>query len=344
MYRIILTILFLKEVYIMQPEQYEFERFSTKEGFNNSLAHFRKVSDIIGDFQEYYNLSDLLNEAISAKEIKQNQLAPIVYALLVDKFEYENLSLSIQDTVTDFSKIYGEISTWNAIDVVIVYNHPQLGYTLINPKNKSHWDNLQNFTKNELITIFVGAFQDECDKSLAQKAIKSIIALLNGNTAGSTGSLKKGDYEFIPLEEDEEEENDFEDDEESDENQQEEAFPKKTGPASSGKKRMTPYYSVPVTNELFHNGNVEAWKKIIQSYQAKNPGLDVFIFYDGERIHDINTLFKWGKVKHGSTILFTVAGENIKDVAKLQRYLRQGASPAFEDFLRFPVNKVLALF
>jgi hypothetical protein len=112
----------------------------------------------------------------------------------------------------------------------------------------------------------------------------------------------------------------------------------------SKKRRMTPMYSIPVSNELFHNGNVEAWKKIIQSYNMKYPGLEVFIFYEGERIHDINTLFKWGKVKHGSTIMIAIAGEDIKDLAKLQRYLRQGASPAFEAFLRFPVNTVLNLF
>ena len=103
-------------------------------------------------------------------------------------------------------------------------------------------------------------------------------------------------------------------------------------------------YSVPVTNELFHNGNVEAWKKIIQSYNAKHPKLEVFIFYEGERIHDIHALFKWGKVKHGSTIVFSVGGDEIKDVAKLQRYFKQGASQRFEDFLRFPVDKTLNLF
>ena len=108
--------------------------------------------------------------------------------------------------------------------------------------------------------------------------------------------------------------------------------------------RMTPLYSIPVTNELFHNGNVEAWKRIINSYYAKNPGLEVIIFYEGERIHDINTLFKWGKVKHGSAILFAVAGKEIKDVAKLQRYLKQGASQRFEDFLKGPVNAILKLF
>ena len=108
--------------------------------------------------------------------------------------------------------------------------------------------------------------------------------------------------------------------------------------------RMTPMYGIVVTNELFHNGNVEAWKKIIASYQHSHPNLRVFVFNDGERINDINTLFKWGKVKHGSAILFAVAGQDILDIAKLQRYFRQGASPRFEDFLRFPVNQVLNLF
>jgi hypothetical protein len=103
-------------------------------------------------------------------------------------------------------------------------------------------------------------------------------------------------------------------------------------------------YSVTVTNELFHNGNVEAWKRIIASYNAKYAALQVYIYYEGERILDINSLFKWGKVKHGSAIQFAVAGSEIKDVAKLQRYLVQGASNQFEAFLRGPVSNVLKLF
>ena len=99
-----------------------------------------------------------------------------------------------------------------------------------------------------------------------------------------------------------------------------------------------------VRNELFHNGNVEAWKRIIDSYNAKYPELQVYIYYEGERILNINSLFIWGKVKHGSSIQFAVAGRDIKDVAKLQRYLAQGASPQFEAFLQSPVSAVLKLF
>ena len=114
--------------------------------------------------------------------------------------------------------------------------------------------------------------------------------------------------------------------------------------APKGPVKMTPRYAVVVQNELFHNGNVESWKRIIASYKAKYPALEVFIYYDGERILDINSLFKWGKVKHGSAIEFAVAGNEIKDVAKLQRYLAQGASHMFEAFLHGPVNNVLKLF
>ena len=107
---------------------------------------------------------------------------------------------------------------------------------------------------------------------------------------------------------------------------------------------MTPRYSVVVTNELFHNGNVEAWKRIIESYKSKHSGLDVLILYENERINAINALFKWGKVKHGVPILVSVVGEDIKDVSKLQRYLYEGASPRFEMFLKGGPDTTLDLF
>lgn len=109
-------------------------------------------------------------------------------------------------------------------------------------------------------------------------------------------------------------------------------------------KKMSPMLSVVVTNELFHNGNVEAWKRIIDSYTTKYPDLQIWVYYEGEKITDINALFKWGKVKHGSCIQFVVVGEEIKDVPKLKRYFTQGASPMFEAFLQGAPGAVLNLF
>ena len=107
---------------------------------------------------------------------------------------------------------------------------------------------------------------------------------------------------------------------------------------------VTPRYAIEVSNELFHNGNVEAWKKIIESYNAKYSDLEVSIIFKGEFINDINALFKWGKVKHGDSIFFQVGGEDIRGVSKLQKYLFEGASHRYEQFLKIGIGKVLNLF
>lgn len=114
---------------------------------------------------------------------------------------------------------------------------------------------------------------------------------------------------------------------------------------SAGSKiQVTPKHSVSVTNELFHNGNVEAWSNILESYKSKYPGLDVHVFHDGQKIANINALFKWGKVKNGDVILFSVSGGEIQGVSKLKRYLFEGASQRYEIFIKKDVNQVLNLF
>ena len=372
----------------MSDVTYEFERFSSREGFNRSLTHFKAVSSLLSDFEGGTNLADLLNELLADKEVEQNQLGPIVYALLVDKYGYYFESFNMEETLSDLSFLPEETKKWNAVDLVLTYFHPELGLLVINPKNSQHWASVNSFKKNEVVTVYVGSFGKtaaEGDRKKYEAAAAKIMEYLHGKKSAGPALLRTGKFKYT---------------EPKPKVVKEEAkrpagarrpkaaasrgagrtrpqvasapltFPTSaaapsavaapssatapaapaaaaapaTATAGTGPKRMTPFYSVPVTNELFHNGNVEAWKKVIQSYQTKYPGLEVYIFYDGERIHDIHALFKWGKVKHGSTILFSVAGENIQDVAKLQRYLRQGASPRFEDFLRFPVNTVLKLF
>jgi hypothetical protein len=331
----------------------KFEHLATKDGFNEALGHFRAVSSLIEDFEDKNNLADLLGELLEEREISSGQILPIISALLIDKFGYKTTSYTMEESLTDFSHIYERCAEWKAVDIVIVYFHPDLGPLAINPKNKEHFSSMNNMRENELVTIYTGFFGDEGDEKLQEQAIKSIIKLLQGKKIKNPESLTKGSYGV----------------KKKTKPPQKKAAPKKTGGTSSqktatkkkaepaesqqpaaaqeetgGKRRMTPFYSIQVTNELFHNGNVEAWKKVIESYKAKHPGLEVYVYYEGERIQDIHSLFKWGKVKHGSSILIAVAGEDIKDVAKLRRYLQQGASPQFEAFLKFPVNKTLNLF
>lgn len=361
----------------MPEMSFEYERFCNRDGFNRSLGHFQAVSALIDDFEDYYNLADILNSLSADREIEQSQLSPILYALLADKYGYISESHNMKATIEDFEDIGKEITRWKAVDIVIAYHHPELGFTVINPKNKEQWSVVQSIKKNELIILYAGAFQDDLDKTLAKAALSACAKLLEGAKIKPSEKLLKGKYKYQEYVFDEEEDEDDEPEqtvtassksgvappqskradvkasetggaaeEEETETQAAAAPAPKPQPAAapSGNRRMTPMYAVPVTNELFHNGNVEAWKKIIQSYELKYPGTEVLVFYEGERIHDINTLFKWGKVKHGSTIMFAVVGEEMSDVAKLQRYFKQGASIQFEAFLKAPVNTVLKLF
>ncbi len=326
-----------------------YDTMSSRKGFNSSLLHFQSVMDIISDFEDGFNVADIINTLLQDKVLQQDQVPSIVSALLNDKYGYYSKSGNLKATTTDFKYISSELTKLKAFDVSICYYHPELGYLVINPKNPRGWNVTNDIRRNEFVTIFVGtAAANGKENYSREKTADKIFELLNGKKTTLPDQLKKGKYRFKVYETDEfEEEAEVEVSAETEEyggEAEEKIQEKQDVEVSSGSQNMTPLYSVPVTNELFHNGNVEAWKKIIQSYNAKNPDLVVHIFYDGERILNIASLFKWGKVKHGSAILFAVAGDDIKDVAKLQKYLKQGASPQFEAFLKFPVNTVINLF
>jgi hypothetical protein len=333
----------------------DFDALSTKEGFNKSLRHFKLVMDIINDFSGNYNLADIIQNLLNQKRLIPDQIKPILYSLLVDKYGYSFASHNLEENIDKFELLAKEFARWDAVDIVLAYYHPELGIVPINPKNLSHWEIAQTLKKNELITIFIGEFTKTEKKDLYGDAINSTIALLKGRSLKAPVALTRGKIKikpFIPkkiapivekkfaprrVKVTEKPSTPFKKEE-----LKQEVAPQQTGP--KGPMRMTPFYGITVTNELFHNGNVEAWKKIIASYEYSFPEARVFVFYDGERIQDINTLFKWGKVKRGTDIMIQVGGENVSNVAKLKRYLMQGASHRFEDFLRGSPNQLLKLF
>jgi hypothetical protein len=316
----------------------ELNFLSRKAGFNTALRHFRQVTSYVKDIQYGKNLADLLNLSLDEGEIQRDQIKPIISSLAIDKFEYSCKSCNLRKTIEDPGKIIDTLANWGKLQLVLTYFSPQTGLFVINPKVEAQWEQALPLMKDELVVIYAGPVGDEeLSRSVLDAAVEDLIKLLGGASV-------KPRKEFI-----------------SQERPKPAPPPPKPavaaqtqGPAAaaaqpaaasgSGKKRMTPRYGVLVTNELFHNGNVESWKRVIESYKAKYPGLDVLIWYDNERINDINTLFKWGKVKHGTPIMISVVGDDIKDVSKLQKYLFEGASPRFEVFLRGAVNRTLDLF
>lgn len=306
--------------------------FSRKAGFNAGLRHFRATTSFIGPISQGANLADLLGDALDAGTIGRHQVPPIVSSLLVDKFEYAYRSENLHHTIENIDSIADSIAEWTAVQVVMTYEHPQAGLVVINPKVRESWEEALPLVKDELVVVYVGGAGVDLKAEIRNEAIADVLRLLSGESVTTKKTyLRPASARPAPP-----------------------ARPARPAPtpgksgaapsAKGGKKRITPRYGVVVTNELFHNGNVEAWKRIIQSFRLKNEGLDVLIWYENERINDINALFKWGKVKHGTPIMISVAGDDIKDVSKLQRYLYEGASPRFEMFLRGSIDQPLDLF
>jgi hypothetical protein len=339
-------------------ESANLEILSTRSGFNSAVRHIKKTMEIATKTNS--NLGDIIYE-LDDEELTSGRIALLLRMLLVDKLGYKSASTNLESTVSDLSVLAKEFGKWNGVDLVAAYMHPEMGLLIANPKIAQELAGFGQLRKRELMVVYAGLQDKEADEN-CQKAADLALKLFEGSKVTPPAALTKGKFTVKNV---------------SKPKKAGEAKPaakakakakapdkryaaskKADGAAapvkkaasivqvqsSGGPAKMTPRYAVVVQNELFHNGNVEAWKRIIASYKAKHPALEVFIYYEGERILDINSLFKWGKVKHGSAIEFAVAGNEIQDVAKLQRYLAQGASHMFEAFLHGQVNTVLKLF
>jgi len=335
-------------------ENANLEILSTRSGFNSAVRHIKKTMEIASKTNS--NLGDVVYE-LDDEELTSGRIGLLLRMLLVDKLGYKSASTNLESTVTDLSVLAKEFGKWNGVDLVAAYMHPEMGLLIANPKVAEELAGFGQLRKRELMVVYAGLQDKEADEN-CQKAADLALKLFEGSKVTPPAALTKGKFTVKKV---------------SKPKKADEGKPaakaKAKAPAkgkapkkgagdapvkkaatvvqvqsSGGPAKMTPRYAVVVQNELFHNGNVEAWKRIIASYKAKHPALEVFIYYEGERILDINSLFKWGKVKHGSAIEFAVAGNEIQDVAKLQRYLAQGASHMFEAFLHGQVNTVLKLF
>lgn len=359
----------------MGTDATKLEILSTRAGFNSAVRQIKKTIGLIDSIGNANNLGDLLFE-LSDSELSGDRAALILQMLLVDKLGYRTISANLAGVVADISQLVPEFAKWKGVDLVVAYHHPELGLLVANPKSAEELAGFGQLKKRELLVVYAGKGGAPADET-CQKAAELAAALFEGAKVKPPPAILKGNFSARKIKK-----SPGAGEDEAAASRRGKA-PKAARPprapargkgrqaaaavpvpapevhrvaapvvtasaapppVSKGPVKMTPRYAVVVQNELFHNGNVEAWKRIIASYNAKYPALQVYIYYDGERILDINSLFKWGKVKHGSAIEFAVAGSEIKDVAKLQRYLAQGASHQFEAFLHGPVNNVLRLF
>lgn len=311
----------------------------SKSSFNKALRHFYAVNDAVDQIESKGNIADYINDLLDEEDLHFDQILPIIGSVIRDKFNYSYKSFSVVTDITDFEKIAVEAAKWSALDLVVMYFAPDGKRYVINPKIADSWERTREIHRDQLIVVYAKYLKEE-NKKLESEAINTLFDLFRGKdvfinksfidqtaivrvetpraAAPAPQTAAGGATAARPV--------------------------APAAPAKPKKTNITPKYGVQVTNELFHNGNVEAWKKILESYHTKFPDLTVHVMFGGEVINDINSLFKWGKVKHGDSIFFQVSGENILGVSKLQKYLFEGASQRYEQFLKLGVGRVLNLF
>ena len=307
-----------------------------REDVNIAVRYILAINAIIEECSETKNIADIISEMIEEKRLNEEEVKPILSSLLLDKWSYKVTSLNLLQALRNPESFIEEISKWVGFDIVLGYEHPELGFLAINPKNPSSKIVLETFKKNELLTIYIGLQNKGTISDKVTTALfKTIVSLIENRKATPPKEVLNGKFKYV-----EKKQGKLSKTKKVKENKEK----NKISTSSTGQLKMSHLVSVVVSNELFHNGNVEAWKRVIASYCAKYPNAKVVIFYEGEHIANINTLFKWGKVKHGSSIQFAVISDVHKDLSKLSKYLREGASPRFEAFLHGTPDTILALF
>ena len=322
--------------------KHNYYSLSRRDEVNIVVRYILAINDIIDEITETNNIADIMCNMIETGKLKNEEVKPILSSLLLDKWGYKVISLNLLHNLENPESFIENISKWIGLDIVLGYEHPELGFLAINPKNPSSKVVLETFKKNELLTVYIG-FQNKgiLPEKLTIESFKAIISLIENGKTNPPKEVLNGRFKYLEKKQSKSpkikkvkinknsEENKLENGSSTDLNMQ---------------LKMSHLVSVVVSNELFHNGNVEAWKRIIASYCAKYTNAKVVIFYEGEHIANINTLFKWGKVKHGSSIQFAVISDVHKDLSKLSKYLKEGASPRFESFLHGTPDSILALF
>jgi hypothetical protein len=280
---------------------------SGRPAFNAAVRHIKKALGLLEALEGGENFADALRLP-RFQGLSYAESLSLLRLLLVDKLGYAALSANPPGFAGDLPALAAEFEGWRAVDLVAVFHDPPL-LGIINPKNAGQLAALGRPPPRELLVVYAGG--GDLPRELGAAAARTALALLGGASPEIPPELRAG------------------------------GAAKKTAPRGALPEGRTPLYSVRVGNELFHYGNVEAWKRVIKAYEKAHPGCKVRVYYDGEPLRDINALFTWGKAPQGSLIRFSVvapgaAGSAAPDAARLRRLLARASSRDFQPLLGGP--------
>jgi hypothetical protein len=264
----------------------------------------KKALGILKDLEGGENFADALRRR---RGLSNADALSLLRLLLLDRLGYRALSTNPPAFAEDLPALAAEFQTWRADLVAVFHDLPFLG--ILNPKDAGQLAALGRPRPRELLVVYAGGA--DISPELAATSARTALALLGGESPDIAPELRAPDPGQAPALRDP---------------------GLKQAPVDT--QRRQTLYSVRVSNELFHYGNVEAWKRVIGDYERTHPGYKVRVYYAGEPVRDMNALFTWGKAPWGSVIRFAVfppaPGDPVRDLAKLRRSLTQASGRDFE--------------
>jgi hypothetical protein len=282
------------------------EVLSTRSGFNSAVRHIKKTISLVDTVGGNNNLADTLFE-LGDEDLSGERAALLLSMLLIDKMGYRAVSSNLASVVPDISSLAKEFGKWKGVDLIVTYYHPEMGLLVANPKEPEELAGFGDLRKRELLVVYAGKGGAPSDET-CQKAAELAAALFEGAKVKAPPAVLRGNFNVRKLKKVSEPKEKKAPARRgraparavkvkvrgrraaapaaAPPEAQRVAAPVVTASAApvaapKGPVKMTPRYAVVVQNELFHNGNVEAWKRIVASYKAKYPALEVFIYYDG---------------------------------------------------------------
>ena len=107
------------------------------------------------------HIADAVTELVLKKEISVADIPAIMFKILIENWNYSAVSYNLESNAFNADQIITDFAKWKAVDIVLMYHHPDLGAIVINPKNPAPK------TADQLFEEKLKAFMSESDTKLS---------------------------------------------------------------------------------------------------------------------------------------------------------------------------------
>ncbi len=174
----------------------KFDILSTREHFNAVVRHIKTTIALSDHLAGKENIADVLLQEFFISDFSGDQVSAFLSMLLKDKLGYEAVSCNLDAVLEDLSSISTEVSKWNAVDIVMTYQHPDVGLLVVNPKSNSQISALTTMRKHELVVVYAGTFGSEQKNNIAKKAATTLVSLIQSFNVPIDKAFYEGPFKY----------------------------------------------------------------------------------------------------------------------------------------------------